>query len=55
MGNHLGIEPEGKTCHAMEGVGEASVEIVDRIEEGPVLDAAMIGAAQKVEHNEMAA
>ena len=52
---HLGIEPEGETCNAMEGLVEESEEIIDAIDTGPVLDAALIGAAQKVEHYEMAA
>jgi ferritin-like metal-binding protein YciE len=52
---HLGIEPEGNTCEAMEGLVEESEEIIDEIDKGPVLDAALIGAAQKVEHYEMAA
>ena len=51
----LGIEPEGETCNAMEGLVEESEEIIDELDEGPVLDAALIGAAQKVEHYEMAA
>ena len=51
----LGIEPEGNTCEAMEGLVEESEEIIDEIDAGPVLDAALIGAAQKVEHYEMAA
>ena len=51
----LGVEPEGETCNAMEGLVEESEEIIDAIDEGPVLDAALIGAAQKVEHYEMAA
>ncbi|TDH64443.1 ferritin-like domain-containing protein [Dankookia rubra] len=51
----LGIEPEGETCNAMEGLVEESEEIIDEVDEGPVLDAALIGAAQKVEHYEIAA
>jgi ferritin-like metal-binding protein YciE len=51
----LGIEPEGETCEAMEGLVEEGEEIMEELDEGPVLDAALIGAAQKVEHYEMAA
>ncbi|WP_149540935.1 YciE/YciF ferroxidase family protein [Siccirubricoccus phaeus] len=51
----LGIEPEGDTCEAMEGLVEEGEEIIEELEEGPVRDAALIGAAQKVEHYEMAA
>jgi ferritin-like metal-binding protein YciE len=51
----LGIEPEGETCEAMEGLVEEGEEIIDEFDEGPVLDAALIAAAQKVEHYEIAA
>jgi ferritin-like metal-binding protein YciE len=46
----LDIEPEGETCEAMEGLVEEGEEIIDEFDEGPVLDAALIAAAQKVEH-----
>ncbi|WP_443114822.1 YciE/YciF ferroxidase family protein [Herbaspirillum seropedicae] len=42
-------------CVAMEGLVEEGREEIDEIEKGPVLDAALIGAAQKVEHYEIAA
>jgi ferritin-like metal-binding protein YciE len=51
----LGIEPEGESCEAMEGLVEEGEELIDEFDEGPVLDAALIGAAQKVEHYEIAA
>ncbi len=41
-------------CVAMEGLVEEGREQIDEIEKGPVLDAALIGAAQKVEHYEIA-
>jgi ferritin-like metal-binding protein YciE len=41
-------------CAAMEGLVEEGKEVIDEIEKGPVLDAALIGAAQKVEHYEIA-
>jgi ferritin-like metal-binding protein YciE len=41
-------------CMAMEGLVEEGKEIIEEIEKGPVLDAALIGAAQKVEHYEIA-
>ena len=41
-------------CAAMEGLVEEGAEIIDEIEKGSVLDAALIGAAQKVEHYEIA-
>ncbi|MCD5975016.1 YciE/YciF ferroxidase family protein [Pseudomonas quasicaspiana] len=42
-------------CAAMEGLVEESNELLEEIEKGEVLDAALIGACQKVEHYEIAA
>jgi ferritin-like metal-binding protein YciE len=50
----LGESPKGKKCVGMEGIVEEGGETIDEYE-GSVLDAAMISAAQKVEHYEMAA
>jgi ferritin-like metal-binding protein YciE len=41
-------------CQAMEGLVEEGKDLIDLIDKGPVLDAALIGAAQKVEHYEIA-
>ncbi len=41
-------------CVAMEGLVEEAQEVIDEIEPGPVLDVALIAAAQKVEHYEIA-
>ncbi|QCR38380.1 ferritin-like domain-containing protein [Nissabacter sp. SGAir0207] len=41
-------------CHALEGLVEEAVEIIEGVEKGPVRDAGLIGAAQKVEHYEIA-
>jgi len=41
-------------CHALEGLVEEAQEIIDSVEAGPVRDAGLIGAAQKVEHYEIA-
>jgi ferritin-like metal-binding protein YciE len=51
----LGVDPDGEDCEAMEGLVAEAEEIVDEHEEGPVRDAALIAAAQKVEHYEIAA
>jgi ferritin-like metal-binding protein YciE len=50
----LGEKPTGKTCKAMKGLVEEGKEIIDEDGEESVLDAALIGAAQKVEHYEIA-
>jgi len=50
----LGLPAKGKVCHAMVGLVEEGGEAIGI--EGPaaVRDAALIGAAQRVEHYEMA-
>src|SRR3977135_610939 len=50
----LGEKPTGKTCKAMKGLIEEGKEIIEEDGEGSVLDAALIGAAQRVEHYEIA-
>lgn len=55
IGQNLGIKLTGKKCHAMQGLVEEGKEIIDEEEDGPVIDAALIGAAQRVEHYEIAA
>jgi ferritin-like metal-binding protein YciE len=45
----------GKHCAGMEGLLTEGEEMMKELEAGPVRDAAMIGAAQKVEHYEIAA
>ena len=55
IGQNLGIKLSGKKCRAMEGLIEEGKEVLDTKGTGPVIDAALIGAAQRVEHYEMAA
>ena len=50
----LGLAARGKKCKAMAGLLEEAEEIIDSFEEDPALDAALISAAQKVEHYEIA-
>ncbi|HVK11161.1 MAG TPA: ferritin-like domain-containing protein [Gemmataceae bacterium] len=50
----LGEKPTGKKCKAMEGLIAEGKEILEEDAEPAVLDAALIAAAQKVEHYEMA-
>ena len=49
-----GIKLKRIKCVAMEGLVEEGSEQIEEVEKGPVLDAALIGAAQKVEHYEIA-
>jgi ferritin-like metal-binding protein YciE len=50
----LGISPKGKKCKAMEGLIEEGSELMAEQAAPAVMDAALIAAAQRVEHYEMA-
>jgi len=50
----LGERPTGKKCVAMEGLIEEGKELMKEDAAPAVLDAALIAAAQRVEHYEMA-
>lgn len=47
--------PKGKKCLGMEGLVKEGAEIMDEDLRDAVMDAALIGAAQRVEHYEIAA
>jgi ferritin-like metal-binding protein YciE len=51
----LGESPKGKKCKGMQGLIEEGAEALDEDYEGGAMDAALIGAAQRVEHYEIAA
>jgi ferritin-like metal-binding protein YciE len=51
----LGESPKGKKCLGMEGLVKEGSEVMEEDFEGAVMDAALIGAAQRVEHYEIAA
>ena len=51
----LGESPKRKKCHGIMGLIEEGQEEMDEDASQAVLDAALVGAAQKVEHYEMAA
>lgn len=51
----LGEKPTGKKCAGMMGLVKEGEEIMDEDFEGEVMDAALISAAQRVEHYEIAA
>lgn len=50
----LDESPKGKKCAGMEGLVKEGSEVMDEDYEGAVMDAALIGAAQRVEHYEIA-
>jgi len=50
----LGENPKGKKCKAMAGLIDEGKEVIEEDGEDAVKDAALIAAAQKVEHYEIA-
>ncbi len=50
----FGVPAKGQTCEATKGLIEEAEEIAAEFKGSPAIDAALIGAAQKVEHYEMA-
>ncbi|MEO6192249.1 MAG: ferritin-like domain-containing protein [Thermoanaerobaculia bacterium] len=50
----LGKAARGKKCKAMEGLIEEGKEMMQEDMDPEVMDAALIGAAQRIEHYEMA-
>ena len=48
-----GQEPKGVTCPAINGIIDEAEEIVGEVEDKQVLDAALLSAAQAVEHYEI--
>jgi ferritin-like metal-binding protein YciE len=52
--SRIGQQPGGHTCKAMQGLVAEGEETLSEGKPGPVLDAAMIAAAQRIEHYEMA-
>jgi ferritin-like metal-binding protein YciE len=53
--NSLEESPKGKKCMGMEGLVKEGSEVMDEDFDGALMDAALIGAAQRVEHYEIAA
>lgn len=50
----FGVKAKGKTCKATVGLLEEGDEIAAEFADSPAINAALISAAQKVEHYEMA-
>jgi ferritin-like metal-binding protein YciE len=46
--------PRGKNCPAITGIIDEGEEIIEEYKDSPALDAGLIGAAQAVEHYEIA-
>lgn len=54
VGEALGMKVTGHTCEGMKGLIKEGSSLISENEKGEALDAALIGAAQRVEHYEMA-
>ena len=54
LGDQLGETLSGHKCKGMEGLVKEGDEVMKEYEDSDVLDAALISAAQRVEHYEMA-
>ncbi|MFZ0807144.1 MAG: ferritin-like domain-containing protein [Candidatus Sulfotelmatobacter sp.] len=52
--NNLGEKPKGERCKGMQGVLAEGSDLVGKIDNEEVRDAAIIASAQRVEHYEMA-
>jgi ferritin-like metal-binding protein YciE len=55
IGSELDVKLTGKKCHGMEGLIEEGKEVMEEDLDENAIDAGLIGAAQKVEHYEIAA
>jgi ferritin-like metal-binding protein YciE len=49
----LGKEPKGVDCPAIDGILDEAEDVAGEVEDKSVLDAALVAAAQAVEHYEM--
>ena len=54
IADELGLDLKGHKCRGMEGIIKEGQELLDSKADASVLDAALIGAAQRVEHYEIA-
>ncbi len=52
--SNLGESPQSKPCEAMKGLLKEGDEVIKMVGDADVKDAALIAAAQRVEHYEMA-
>ena len=50
----LGEAVRGKKCDGIQGIVDEGKKAIEELDEGPLLDAALIAGAQKVEHYEIA-
>lgn len=50
----IDMKPQGKKCEAMDGIIREGEQLMKEFRGSPALDAALIAAAQKIEHYEIA-
>lgn len=50
----LGVQPQGETCEGMQGIIQEGEKMLKERSDPDTLDAALIAAAQRVEHYEIA-
>lgn len=50
---HFDMKPEGETCPAIDGIIDEAEELLSDVDDKEVKDAALIAAAQAVEHYEI--
>lgn len=55
IADNLEFNPKGHVCKAMKGLIEEGTEIIECKGDSHVLDAGLIGAAQRIEHYEISA
>ena len=51
--SHFNMSPEGETCPAIDGIIDEAEELMSDVDDKEVTDAALIAAAQAVEHYEI--
>src|SRR4051812_20128717 len=55
IGENIQFKLTGKVCAAMKGLIEEAQEAMEEAEPGPLLDAALVADAQRIEHYEISA
>lgn len=52
--DQLGVKPTGEKCKGMEGLIREGEDLIEKHQKSEALDAALIAAAQRIEHYEIA-
>jgi ferritin-like metal-binding protein YciE len=54
VGKQMGVQVQGAPCEAMQGLAAEAKRLISEHQRGPMLDVALLAAAQGVEHHEIA-